>query len=140
VPKEFHHSGYLHLAVFERQAAAQDKVVRMLLAVAANESSTKSRRVKRKMLENAEAGLPHGGYHRPFGSDDDDKVTMRPEEAQVIRAWPSGSWPARACGRWRRGWTSRASTRSAASRGVPRPCGRCWRRAGSQAYVTIRGR
>jgi site-specific DNA recombinase len=59
-------------------------VLRMLLAVAANESSTKSRRVKRKMLQNAEAGLPHGGYQRPFGYDH-DKVTVRPDEAQVVR-------------------------------------------------------
>jgi DNA invertase Pin-like site-specific DNA recombinase len=56
----------------------------MLLAVATNESSTKSRRVKRKMLQNAEAGLPHGGYRRPFGYDD-DKITVRQDEAQVIR-------------------------------------------------------
>lgn len=60
-------------------------VLRMLLAVAANESSTKSRRVKRKMLQNAEAGLPHGGHHRPFGYDT-DKITVRQDEAQVIRA------------------------------------------------------
>jgi len=59
-------------------------VLRMLLAVAANESSTKSRRVKRKMLQNAEAGLPHGGFQRPFGYDD-DKVTIRPDEAETIR-------------------------------------------------------
>jgi site-specific DNA recombinase len=60
-------------------------VLRMLLAVAANESATKSRRVKRKMLQNAEAGLPHGGHLRPFGYDE-DKVTIRPDEAQTIRA------------------------------------------------------
>lgn len=60
-------------------------VLRMLLAVAANESATKSRRVKRKMLQNAEAGLPHGGYRRPFGYDD-DKITVRPDEAQTVRA------------------------------------------------------
>ncbi len=61
-------------------------VLRMLLAVAANESSTKSRRVKRKMLRNAEAGIPRGGYHRPFGYEDDDKITVRQDEAQIIRA------------------------------------------------------
>lgn len=115
-------------------------VLRMLLAVAANESSTKSRRVKRKMLQNAEAGLPHGGYHRPFGYDD-DKVTVRPDEAQVIRALAERFLAGeRACGRSRRGWTSKASGPSAASRGGPRPCVRCWRRAGSPAYVTIKAR
>jgi site-specific DNA recombinase len=59
-------------------------VLRMLLAVAANESATKSRRVKRKMEQNASAGLPHGGYRRPFGYAD-DKVTIVPAEAEVIR-------------------------------------------------------
>jgi site-specific DNA recombinase len=60
-------------------------VLRMLLAVAANESATKSRRVKRKMLQNAEAGLPHGGPQRPFGYHD-DKLTVRDDEAQVVCA------------------------------------------------------
>lgn len=60
-------------------------VGRIMAAVAANESAAKSRRVKRKLEQNAQAGLPHGGFRRPFGYDD-DKVTMRPEEAQVIRA------------------------------------------------------
>jgi site-specific DNA recombinase len=59
-------------------------VLRMLLAVAANESATKSRRVKRKMEQNATAGLPHGGYRRPFGYAD-DKITIVPAEAEVIR-------------------------------------------------------
>ena len=59
-------------------------VLRMLLAVAANESATKSRRVQRKMLQNAEAGLPHGGYQRPFGYDT-DKITVLPDEAHTIR-------------------------------------------------------
>jgi len=58
-------------------------VLRMLLAVAANESATKSRRVKRKLLQNAEAGLPHGGRQRPFGYQE-DKLTIREEEAAVI--------------------------------------------------------
>lgn len=59
-------------------------VLRMLSAVAANESATKSRRVKRKMDQNAEAGRPHGGYRRPFGYAD-DKITVREDEAQVVR-------------------------------------------------------
>jgi DNA invertase Pin-like site-specific DNA recombinase len=59
-------------------------VLRMLLAVAANESATKSRRIKRKMEQNATAGLPHGGYRRPFGYAE-DKITVVPAEAEVIR-------------------------------------------------------
>ena len=47
----------------------------------------KSRRVQRKLDQRAEAGLPHGGSRRPFGYDD-DKITLRPAEAQVIRDDP----------------------------------------------------
>jgi site-specific DNA recombinase len=59
-------------------------VLRLLSAVAANESATKSRRVRRKMDQRAELGLPHGGYRRPFGYED-DKLTLRRDEAEVIR-------------------------------------------------------
>ncbi len=59
-------------------------VLRMLAAVAANESASKSRRLRRKFEENAAAGLPHGGSNRPFGFDD-DRITHRPDEAEVIR-------------------------------------------------------
>jgi site-specific DNA recombinase len=59
-------------------------VLRVLSAVAANESATKSRRVRRKMDQRAELGLPHGGARRPFGYAD-DKMTVRPDEAKVIR-------------------------------------------------------
>lgn len=57
-------------------------VVRMLAAVAANESANKSRRVLRKMDQLAEQGMPHGG-HRIFGYDQ-DKITVREEEAAII--------------------------------------------------------
>ena len=59
-------------------------VARVMGAIAAHESQTKSRRVRRKMEQNAAAGLPHGGYQRPFGYED-DKITVRPEEAAAIR-------------------------------------------------------
>ena len=59
-------------------------VLRMMGAVAANESASKSRRVRRKMVDNAVAGRPHGGSRRPFGFED-DRVTIRPDEAEVIR-------------------------------------------------------
>jgi DNA invertase Pin-like site-specific DNA recombinase len=59
-------------------------VARVMGAFAAHESQTKSRRVRRKMEQNAAAGLPHGGYQRPFGFED-DKITVCPEEAAVIR-------------------------------------------------------
>ena len=58
-------------------------VLRMLAAVASNESASKSRRVRRKLDQVAAEGRPHGGK-RPFGFEA-DKITHRPEEAEVIR-------------------------------------------------------
>jgi len=57
-------------------------VVRMLAAVAANESANKSRRVLRKMEQLAEQGMPHGG-RRIFGYEQ-DMVTVRQDEAAII--------------------------------------------------------
>jgi hypothetical protein len=58
-------------------------VARMLGAMAAHESATKSRRVQRKTTQNAEQGLPNGGP-RQFGFDSDWR-TIRPDEAAVIK-------------------------------------------------------
>lgn len=60
-------------------------VLRMLQAVAANESATKSRRIRRKLDEVAASGRPHGGSNRPYGYDH-DRVTIRPAEAEVVRS------------------------------------------------------
>ncbi len=59
-------------------------LMRMLAAVAAGESATKSRRMKRKNDETAAKGEPHKGGNRPFGFED-DWLTARPDEAAVIR-------------------------------------------------------
>ncbi len=59
-------------------------LMRMLAAVAAGESATKSRRMKRKNDETAAKGLPHRGGNRPFGYDD-DWVSLRPDEAAAVR-------------------------------------------------------
>lgn len=59
-------------------------VLRLLSAVAANESASKSRRVLRKMVEVAESGRPHGGSNRPFGYED-DRVTVRADEAKILK-------------------------------------------------------
>lgn len=58
-------------------------VLRMLAAVAANESASKSRRVRRKLEQVAAEGRPHGGFRRPFGFED-DKITHRPAEVEII--------------------------------------------------------
>jgi site-specific DNA recombinase len=57
---------------------------RIMAAVAANESAAKSRRMQRKWQQNAASGVPHGGSVRPFGYEA-DRVTVRPDEAEVIR-------------------------------------------------------
>jgi site-specific DNA recombinase len=58
-------------------------MARIFAAFAAKESGRKSARIRRKMLQNAEQGLPHGSV-RPFGYEP-DKVTLRESEAPVVR-------------------------------------------------------
>lgn len=58
-------------------------MARIFAAFAAKESGRKSARVRRKLLQNAEQGLPHGSV-RPFGYED-DKITLRHAEAAVVR-------------------------------------------------------
>lgn len=57
---------------------------RILGAVAKKESDDKSRRIRRKHDEIAAAGEVSGGGHRPFGYEA-DKVTVRPDEAAIVR-------------------------------------------------------
>ena len=59
-------------------------MLRIVNAVGANESDTKSRRVRRKLDEVAASGKPHGGSRRPYGFED-DRISHRPEEAAIIR-------------------------------------------------------
>lgn len=60
-------------------------VVRMLAAVAANESASKARRIARKNDQNAAEGKPHRGSTRPFGYEG-DFTTVNADEAAVIRS------------------------------------------------------
>jgi DNA invertase Pin-like site-specific DNA recombinase len=57
---------------------------RLYAAFAAKESGRRSARVTRKMQANAAEGRPHGGNRRPFGYED-DRLTVRPAEAELIR-------------------------------------------------------
>jgi site-specific DNA recombinase len=59
-------------------------MARLLAAVAANESASKSRRVARKHEQSAAEGKPHRGSTRPFGYES-DHTTIRADEAQVYR-------------------------------------------------------
>lgn len=60
-------------------------VARIFAAVAAHESDTKNRRVRRKNDEPAAKGLPHSTGNRAFGYGP-DRVTVRPDEAAISRA------------------------------------------------------
>jgi DNA invertase Pin-like site-specific DNA recombinase len=60
-------------------------MARIFAAFGAKESGRRSARVKRKMEQNAQAGLPHGGSTRPFGYAD-DMVTIVPAEAAIVRS------------------------------------------------------
>lgn len=57
--------------------------LRIKAAVAVKESDDKSRRIKRKAQELAQQGKLSGGGTRPFGFDD-DRLTVRPDEAAII--------------------------------------------------------
>lgn len=72
-------SGDLDLATHDGRLMA-----RMLGAFARKESDDKSRRIRRKAEELAEAGKVGGGGTRPYGFES-DRVTIRESEAEVIR-------------------------------------------------------
>nr|WP_245994684.1 recombinase family protein [Nocardioides immobilis] len=59
-------------------------VARIMGAVAANESASKSRRIRRKKEELAAAGLPVTGGRRPFGYTR-DQLHIEPVEADIVR-------------------------------------------------------
>jgi DNA invertase Pin-like site-specific DNA recombinase len=72
-------SGDVDLSTHEGQLMA-----RIMGAVARKESDDKSRRIRRKHEEIAQAGRPSGGGTRPFGYESDHR-TVRPAEAAIIR-------------------------------------------------------
>ena len=59
-------------------------MARVFAAFAAKESGRRSARVRRKIEENAAAGLPNGGHYRPFGYDN-SRVALVESEAVIIR-------------------------------------------------------
>jgi DNA invertase Pin-like site-specific DNA recombinase len=100
-------------------------MARIMGAVAANESASKSRRVKRKLDDVAAAGRPHGGQ-RPFGYDA-DMVTVRPDEAAVIRQLVE---------RRLAGESWRSLTNWLTDEQVPTVSGKPWRTTSVQGLVT----
>ncbi len=59
-------------------------IARIQGAVAKKESDDKSRRIRRKHEELAQAGRVSGGGTRPYGYET-DRRTLRPDEAAIIR-------------------------------------------------------
>lgn len=97
----------------------------MLGAIAAHKSATKSRRVLRKMEQVAAAGLPHGGSNRPFGYED-DKVTVRADEATTVRTLVA---------RFLAGWSLRSLARWLNHEAIPTVQGKGWRTPTLQAML-----
>jgi len=103
-------SGDVDLSTFDGQFLA-----RILGAVARKESDDKSRRIRRKHLELAEAGKPVGGG-RCFGYQA-DRVTIDPIEAALVRE---------AADRVLAGQSLRAIGLDWNRRGIVTPAGRPW--------------
>lgn len=91
-------------------------VTRIMAAMAAHESDTKSRRIRRKMDQLAEEGKPNGGP-RPFGFEP-DRITVRPDEAAVIRTLAA---------RFLAGESLRSLAAWLNEQGVPTMAGKEWR-------------
>jgi site-specific DNA recombinase len=98
-------------------------MARITAAVAAKESARKSARVRRKMQQNAELGLPGGGSNRPYGYEA-DKVTINPGEALIVREIVT---------RYIAGESARAIAQDLDARGILTATGVRWR------STTIRG-
>lgn len=89
---------------------------RIVGSVARKESEDKSRRLRRKHVELAEAGKVSGGGHRPFGYEA-DRRTVRPAEAAEIVA---------AAARARAGDSLRSIVLDWQARGVQTVTGAAW--------------
>jgi site-specific DNA recombinase len=89
---------------------------RILGAMARKSSDDLSRRIRRKHLELAQAGMPGGGGTRPYGYQP-DRVTVEPGEAAVIRE---------AAARVIAGASLRATATDLNERGIPTVTGRPW--------------
>lgn len=102
---------------------------RILGAVAAKESDDKSRRIRRKAEELAKSGKVGGGGTRPFGYDK-DRVTVRPDEAELIRE---------AAGRVLAGEGLHGIAKDWQQRGVETPTGGHWQ-TGTLRRLLVRPR
>ncbi len=99
---------------------------RILGAVAKKESDDKSRRLRRKHQELAEAGKVSGGGTRPFGFEA-DRVTIRPDEAAIIREIAD---------RLLAGDSKASICRDLEARGITTPKGNTWKVSGLGTVMT----
>lgn len=91
-------------------------VARILGATARQEAEHKGERQKRQRRQSAEAGHPNGGGTRPYGYND-DRVTVKRDEAVVIRE---------AAHRALSGESLSSIARDFADRGITTPAGGKW--------------
>jgi len=91
-------------------------MARIVGSVARKESEDKSRRLRRKHEELAEAGAVSGGGRRPFGYEK-DRVTIRSEEAELVRE---------AAERIIAGWSIRSVVMDWRERNIPTVTGAAW--------------
>lgn len=89
---------------------------RIMGAVSRKSSDDASRRIKRKLLQNALEGKPHRGGSRPFGYRS-DHVTVEPSEAALVRE---------AAGRILAGDSIRAVAGDWNERGIATSTGKAW--------------
>jgi site-specific DNA recombinase len=101
-------------------------VARIVGATARQESEHKSERNRRKARELAQAGKLTGGGTRPFGYDE-DRVTIRDDEAELIRE---------ATRRLLDGEGTRAVVRDWHDRGVLTPTGKRWELSALKRMLT----
>jgi site-specific DNA recombinase len=101
-------------------------VARIVGATARGESEHKSERSRRKARELVEAGKLTGGGTRPFGYDD-DRVTIRDDEAELIREVTQ-----RVLG----GQATRAVLRDWYDRGIRTPTGKRWHSSSLRRMLT----
>ncbi len=101
-------------------------MARIFAAFAAKESARKSARVKRRMQQLAEQGLPHGGSTRPFGYAE-DRVSVVEAEAVVVRTLVE---------RFIAGESVRSLTAWLEATGVPSVTGAPWRTTTLRALLT----
>jgi DNA invertase Pin-like site-specific DNA recombinase len=91
-------------------------IARLMVSVASYESGHKARRVARAMEQRAKEGKPQAGGGRPYGFET-DKVTIRADEARVIRE---------AADRVLAGETTHSIARDFEARGIVSPAGKPW--------------